>query len=106
MEVARYCRCCRRPLIATIWAWWTVGLRCKRWSCLSVREDQADGDQDQSYNARDIKTITQAGAFEIFAHDGNDVVTVSVFNSANDLGDYIDGGAGMTPSVRPAPTTR
>ena len=46
-------------------------------------------------NNRDVRTITQAGAFEIYAHDGNDVVTISVspFNGA-DLGDFIDGGAG------------
>jgi Ca2+-binding RTX toxin-like protein len=43
---------------------------------------------------RDVRVITQAGAFEIYAHDGNDVVTMSVFNTGGDLGDYIDGGAG------------
>jgi len=43
---------------------------------------------------RDNLLLTQAGAFEIYAHDGNDIVRVSVFNTAGDLGDYIDGGAG------------
>ena len=45
-------------------------------------------------NGRDVRTITQAGAFEIFALDGNDVITIISGASGNDLGDYVDGGAG------------
>jgi hypothetical protein len=43
---------------------------------------------------KDVKTITQAGAFEIHALDGDDNVTISVFNAGGDLGNYVDGGAG------------
>ena len=48
---------------------------------------------------RDARTITQAGAFEVYAHDGNDIVTVSVF-TGTDLADHLDGGAGNDIDVR------
>jgi Ca2+-binding RTX toxin-like protein len=43
---------------------------------------------------KDVKTIMQAGAVGIYALDGDDVVTMSVFNAGGDLGNYVDGGAG------------
>jgi Ca2+-binding RTX toxin-like protein len=43
---------------------------------------------------RDIRTFRDVGALEIHALGGDDSITISVFNAATDLGDYIDGGDG------------
>ena len=43
---------------------------------------------------KDFRAITQAGAFEISALDGDDVVATSEFNAGGDPGNYIDDGAG------------
>ena len=43
---------------------------------------------------KDVKTITQAGAFEFYALNGDDVIPMSVLNAGGDLGSYVDGGAG------------
>jgi hypothetical protein len=56
-------------------------------------EEQLMPTQTILTSKRDVKTITQAGAFESYALDGDDVVTMSVFNASN-LGNYVDGGAG------------
>jgi cob(I)alamin adenosyltransferase len=42
-----------------------VGLRCKRWSCLSVREDQADGQTGRECEARAFGPLTGLPLLEV-----------------------------------------
>jgi hypothetical protein len=47
-----------------------------------------------TFKKKDVKTITQDGAFEFYALNGDDVITMSILNAGGDLGSYVDGGAG------------